>query len=140
MMNIKNLLLVLLFIVIAMPQSQAAFHIKVTPAVAATYEAQKSGLRKYALRWPAPEAVRADKCLVSKIGRGVIIGGGGLFVGGIIYGKQDAIIPIGIGLELIVVGVVLVIVGGIINAARKANKLSFVAPKNNEVGIAYSFR
>ena len=85
------------------------------------------------------------KCLTSKIGRGMMIGGGGLFlVGAVIVssGDKDSLgggICIFVGLLGLIWGGILAIIGGIYNASGNG-KYSLVSPKPNEVGISYTLR
>ncbi len=84
------------------------------------------------------------KCLTSKIGRGMMIGGGGLFlVGAVIIssGDKDSLgggICIFVGLLGLIWGGILAIIGGIYNAS--GSRFSPIAPKPNEVGISYTFK
>ena len=85
------------------------------------------------------------KCLTSKIGRGMMIGGGGLFlVGAVIVssGDKDSLgggLCIFVGLLGLIWGGILAIIGGIYNASGKS-RYSLVSPKPNEVGISYTFK
>lgn len=85
------------------------------------------------------------KCLTSKIGRGLMIGGGGLFlVGAVIVssGDKDSLgggLCIFVGLLGLIWGGILAIIGGIYNASGKS-RYSLVSPKPNEVGISYTFK
>lgn len=88
------------------------------------------------------------KCLTSKIGKGLLIGGGSILViggicfltisvasGGFFYGSIVVII----GLALVAIGGSLAIIGGIYNASSKG-RYGLVSPKPNEVGISYTFK
>ena len=76
------------------------------------------------------------KCLTSKIGRGMMIGGGGLFlVGAVIVssGDKDSLgggMCIFVGLLGLIWGGILAIIGGIYNNSRNS-RYSFVSPKSN---------
>ncbi len=92
------------------------------------------------------------KCLTSKIGKGLLIGGGSILViGGIcflnisdvsarsFYAFIVAIISGYIGSALVAIGGSLAIIGGIYNASSKG-RYGLVSPKPNEVGISYTFK
>ncbi len=86
-----------------------------------------------------------EKCLTSKIGRGLMIGGGGLFLVGAVIalsGDKDSLgggMCIFVGLLGLIWGGILAIIGGIYNNSRNS-RYSFVSPKSNAVGISYTFK
>ncbi len=150
-MKIRGFLLAILFTLAAMPQLYAAMPIKAAASIAAVYEAQKATLRQYTPARASAYSPIRHKCMVSKIGRGMMIGGGGMLICGIVWGSATpkrggyAFVPDGawallfFGFLAIVLGGFTAIVGGIYNATRKTKRVGFVAPKNNEMGIAYNF-
>ena len=86
---------------------------------------------------------RRKKCLVSKIGTGMVIGGGGLILIGLYYGAatQNVDVALGFyfsGIGAVVAGGVLALAGGIYNHSHKG-RLTFIAPKPNEAGLAFRF-
>ncbi len=150
-MKIKGLLLAVLLLFMSMLQSHAAFHIKSTPSIAAEYETQKTNLQQYVPMCARSYGTERHKCMVSKVGRGMMVGGGTMLAGGILWGSVtpkrggNTYVPDGawtllfFGFLAIVLGDFTAIVGGIYNATVKTNRYSWIAPKYNQLGVAYNF-
>ena len=145
-MKSKYFVICTLFLFMLLPQSYAACPIKPDNTITAGYEEQKrTMLPLLQQREYYSYDLYRRKCLVSKIGRGTMIAGSGLVVGGIVYaftvqgwdGLDGLAVSI-IGLLVVFIGGMLAIGGGIYNHSKQS-KVSITSPKNNEVGIAYKF-
>lgn len=120
------------------------------------YDAQRASFKQYPAYLAGKYDYQTKKCLTSKIGRGMMIGGGGLFVGGLLWvlaspkhpkggfdvdlGPDEAWMTMGSGLGCVALGGVLATIGGIYNVVHKSNRYSIISTRKNEIGISYTFR
>ncbi len=156
-MNFRSLVLTILFLGIMVPSAFACFPVKNVKSfpVAAGYEVQKHALSQLFQHSTIPafydQYTKPHKCLVSKIGRGTMLGGGGLFVAGAIWSATEQhddnsfYIPDGLilcffSILVVLVGGLLAIGGGIYNTATNTSRYSFITPKINEAGVAFNLK
>ncbi|MCW3124262.1 MAG: hypothetical protein JWQ38_3754 [Flavipsychrobacter sp.] len=157
-MKSRITLFAIMLIMVAFSKSFGAFPVKYISGVntgqpvdniAANYESEKAALFPYTQKY---KFSNPQKCLVSKIGRGTMIAGGGVFVIGSLIGftKTDEDSDWGLstratwiglsfllGAFIVVIGCLLAIGGGIYNMTN--SRYSLVTDKKNETGIAYNF-
>ena len=93
--------------------------------------------------------------VLSEVGKGVILAGGVLTLCGIVMGSSQKSLGAGgldlsspfstpvsfaySGLCIVVVGAILTIAGSVYDRTAGGKKYTFIAPKSNEVGVAYNF-